>query len=100
MSCLHRKSHETGYSVNLRSIFHAEGLFIYGEQVVAVTLPEMRGMVRDPAVRILDVLSRQAYAAAHIPGARNIPLAELPDRAVAELPGPSFPIVVYCGGPT
>ena len=65
-----------------------------------VTLAEMRGLVRKADVTILDVLSTQAYAAAHIPGARNIPLAELADRAPAELPDPSRRIVVYCGGPT
>jgi rhodanese-related sulfurtransferase len=65
-----------------------------------VTLAEMRAFVRDPTVTILDVLSREAYAAAHIPGALNIPAAELGDRAEAELPEPSRHIVVYCGGPT
>jgi rhodanese-related sulfurtransferase len=65
-----------------------------------VTLAEMRGLVRKPDVTILDVLSPQAYAAAHIPGARNIPVAELAARAVAELPNQSRRIVVYCGGPT
>lgn len=65
-----------------------------------VTLAEMRALVRDPGVTIADVLSRQAYAAGHIPGARNIPLAELADRAAVELPDLTRPIVVYCGGPT
>jgi rhodanese-related sulfurtransferase len=59
-----------------------------------VTLAGMRGLVRDPDVTILDVLSRQAHAAAHLPGARNIPLAELAARAVDELPDPSRQIVV------
>jgi rhodanese-related sulfurtransferase len=67
---------------------------------IDVTLPEMRVLVRNSTVTILDVLSRQAYAAAHIPGARNIPLGELSDRALAELPDPSRRIVVYCGSPT
>lgn len=65
-----------------------------------VTLAEMRGLVRNPDVTILDVLSPQAYAAAHIPGARNIPVAELAIRALAELPNLSRRIVVYCGSPT
>jgi rhodanese-related sulfurtransferase len=68
--------------------------------VMDVTLAEMRRLVRQPDVMILDVLSRQAYAAAHIPGARNIPLAELAVRAAAELPDHSRRIVIYCGGPT
>jgi rhodanese-related sulfurtransferase len=65
-----------------------------------VTLGEMRGLVGSRDTTILDVLSRGAYAAAHIPGARNIPLAELAGRALAELPHPSRRIVVYCGSPT
>ena len=71
-----------------------------GDMDMDVTLAEMRALVRNPGVTILDVLSRQAYAAAHIPGARNIPLAEISDRALAELPDLSRRIVVYCGCPT
>lgn len=65
-----------------------------------VTLAQMRGLVRDPGVVVLDVLSREAYAAGHLPGAVNIPVAELRPRAAAELPELDRPIVVYCGGPT
>jgi rhodanese-related sulfurtransferase len=65
-----------------------------------VTLAQMRRLVRDPEVVVLDVLSREAYAAGHLPDAVNIPLGELPRRAAAELPEPSRKIVVYCGGPT
>ena len=65
-----------------------------------VTLEEMRALVRDPDVTILDVLPREAYAATHLPRAINIPLAELRQRARAELPDRSRRIVVYCGGPT
>ena len=65
-----------------------------------VTLGTMRGLVRDPNVVVLDVLSREAYAAGHLPGALNIPVAELRGRAAAELADRDRPIVVYCGGPT
>jgi rhodanese-related sulfurtransferase len=65
-----------------------------------VTLEEMRALVRDPDVTILDVLPRESYAAAHLLRAINIPLAELRQRARDELPEPSRRIVVYCGGPT
>jgi len=56
--------------------------------------------MRDHRVVILDVLSREVYANGHIPGAINIPLAELPDSAAAELPDRDREIIVYCGGPT
>jgi rhodanese-related sulfurtransferase len=65
-----------------------------------VALAQMRGLVRDPGVVVLDVLSREAYAAGHLPAAINIPVAELRERAAAELPELDRPIVVYCGGPT
>ena len=65
-----------------------------------VTLAAMRGLVRDPNVVVLDVLSREAYGAGHLPGARNIPVVELRSRAAAELADLDRPIVVYCGGPT
>ena len=65
-----------------------------------VTLAEMRGLVRDPNVVVLDVLSPEAYAVAHIPEAINLPVRRLRDRAAVELPDRHRPIVVYCGGPT
>jgi rhodanese-related sulfurtransferase len=65
-----------------------------------VTLEEMRALVRDPNVTILDVLPPESYAGAHLPRAINIPLAELRPRAPSALPDPSRRIVVYCGGPT
>jgi rhodanese-related sulfurtransferase len=65
-----------------------------------VTLAEMRRLVRDPDVVVLDVLSREAYAAGHLPDAINIPLPEIPARALVELPDRSRTVVVYCGGPT
>jgi ArsR family transcriptional regulator len=67
---------------------------------VDVTLADMRRLVRDPDVVVLDVLSREAYAAGHLPDALNIPSAELPARAPVELPDQSRTVVVYCGGPT
>jgi rhodanese-related sulfurtransferase len=46
-------------------------------------------------VVLLDVRERSAYASAHIPGAKNIPVDELEARAINELP-PSDLIVAYC----
>lgn len=43
---------------------------------------------------LLDVRTPEEFAAGHLPGALNIPLQELPQRA-AELPGDGD-IVVYC----
>jgi len=65
-----------------------------------MTLEEMRALVRDPSVMILDVLPPESYSGGHLPRAINIPLAELRQRAPIELPDASRRIVVYCGGPT
>ncbi|MBI3283983.1 MAG: metalloregulator ArsR/SmtB family transcription factor [Burkholderiales bacterium] len=48
-------------------------------------------------VLVLDVRPGEEYAAAHLPYARSLPLAELRQR-LAELP-PGIPIVAYCRGP-
>jgi rhodanese-related sulfurtransferase len=36
----------------------------------------------------------------HIPGAINLPVAEIPRRAPEVLPDRAASIVTYCGGPT
>ncbi len=67
---------------------------------MSVTLDQMRTRVRDHSVVILDVLAPERYANGHIPGAINIPLAELRERAPSELPDRAREIIAYCGGPT
>jgi len=67
---------------------------------MSVTLADLRTRMRDHRVVILDVLAPEVYANGHIPGAINIPLAELPNRAAKELPDREREIIVYCGGPT
>jgi len=67
---------------------------------MSVTVEQLRTRTRDHSVVILDVLSREAYAHGHIPGAINIPVSELQTRAPVELPDHRQAIVVYCGGPT
>ena len=53
----------------------------------------------DPSrIVLLDVRSRDGYAAAHVPGARNIPFEELPNR-LKELPK-GKDIITYCWNAT
>ena len=68
--------------------------------VPTVSLAHTRERLRDPGVTILDVLPRESYAAAHLPHAVNVPLAELARRAAQELPDRAREIITYCGGPT
>jgi rhodanese-related sulfurtransferase len=48
-------------------------------------------------ITLVDVLSPESFAAMHIPGAINLPVAEIEERAGAVLPNRLAPIVVYCG---
>lgn len=67
---------------------------------MSVTLDQLRSRVRDHSVVILDVLAPESYANGHVPGAINIPVAQLRDRAPVELPDRGREIIAYCGGPT
>lgn len=58
---------------------------------------ELLARVREGLVTVLDVRPPEEYAAGHVPGAVNIPLAELEQR-LEEL-GKDQEIVAYCRGP-
>jgi rhodanese-related sulfurtransferase/DNA-binding transcriptional ArsR family regulator len=53
--------------------------------------------LHDGGTTLLDVRPEDEYALGHLPGALNIPLAEL-ERRLAELPSDHL-IVAYCRGP-
>lgn len=55
------------------------------------------GRIASGEVTLLDVRPREEYRAGHLPGARSIPLDELPARR-GELP-PDREVVAYCRGP-
>jgi rhodanese-related sulfurtransferase/DNA-binding transcriptional ArsR family regulator len=63
----------------------------------AVTLPELRRLLRSGDVTVVDVRPRQEFEAGHIPGAVSIPVAEL-KRRLRELPR-KREVVAYCRGP-
>ncbi len=56
--------------------------------------------MRERRAIILDVLSPESFAGQHLPGAINLPVADIPRRAAEVLPDRHAPIVTYCGGPT
>jgi rhodanese-related sulfurtransferase len=62
-----------------------------------VSLVELRRMLREGDVTVLDVRPRSEYEAAHIPGALSIPVAELEQR-LAEVPKGNE-VIAYCRGP-
>lgn len=58
---------------------------------------ELLQRVRDGLVTVLDVRPREEYAAGHLTGAVNVPLAEL-EQHLDQLP-PDKEVVAYCRGP-
>jgi rhodanese-like protein len=63
-------------------------------------LNELIGSVRTGQMTLVDVLSPESYSTRHIPGAVNLPVADIPRRAPEVLPDRDAPIIVYCGSPT
>ena len=45
--------------------------------------------------QLIEVLPATVYEAEHLPGARNIPLPQLDERALIELQS-ERPVIVYC----
>src|SRR5919108_2904308 len=65
--------------------------------LAAVDLAELRRLLQDGTVTLLDVRPAHEYQQGHIPSARSIPVAEL-ERRLGELPR-EREVVAYCRGP-
>ncbi len=63
----------------------------------ALGAEDLQRRLADGEVMLLDVRPEVEYRGGHLPGARSMPLDELPDR-IAELPR-DREIVAYCRGP-
>ena len=57
---------------------------------------EIERRLGDPEMLLVDVLPRELYAAEHLPGAINLPLAEVQARAPAAMPDRGADIITYC----
>lgn len=62
-----------------------------------IAAQELLARARDGLVTVLDVRPPEEFAAGHLPGALNVPLAELEER-LSEL-HPDSDVVAYCRGP-
>jgi len=51
----------------------------------------------DSSLIVVDVLPKDGYDSGHIPGAVNLPVDELTERAPEVLPNRAAEIAVYCG---
>jgi ArsR family transcriptional regulator len=65
-----------------------------------ISRQELYRRIRDRSLIIVDVLAPEAYRGGHIPGAINLPLAEVEMRARQLLPNQEGEIAVYCGSVT
>jgi len=73
------------------------GYFRERDSLEPISRTELKRRMRDGLVTVLDVRPSDEFALAHLPGAINIPVAEL-ERRLAELPR-KLEIVAYCRGP-
>jgi rhodanese-related sulfurtransferase len=65
-----------------------------------IGLAPLLDALRRRRVTLVDVLSPESFAIQHLPGAINLPVADIPTRAAVVLPDRHASIVTYCGGPT
>jgi rhodanese-related sulfurtransferase/DNA-binding HxlR family transcriptional regulator len=73
------------------------GYFNRRDAMEPVSREDLLERARSGLVTVLDVRPEDEYAAGHIPGAANIPLAELEQR-LGEL-GKDREVIAYCRGP-
>ncbi|HKO16409.1 MAG TPA: metalloregulator ArsR/SmtB family transcription factor [Gemmatimonadaceae bacterium] len=97
VSGLLRSLEAIGY-VRLANVQQIVQLYLDGhDQLEPVTFPELRRLMRDGEVTVIDVRPRDEYAAGHIPGALSIPVPEL-RRRLREIPR-RREVIAYCRGP-
>jgi rhodanese-related sulfurtransferase len=65
-------------------------------EIPEISREEIHQRLHDPTFTLVDVLPGEAYAAGHIPGALNLPVADIPLRAREVLPDRAAEIAVYC----
>lgn len=73
------------------------GWFDRRDSMEAVSREELAARMEDGAVTLIDVRPPDEYALGHLPGAINVPLAEIETRLDGF--GPEREIVAYCRGP-
>ena len=66
------------------------------DQLAPVTLKELRRLVREGEVTVVDVRPAEEFAAGHIPGAMSIPVADL-KRRLRDIPR-EREVIAYCRG--
>lgn len=72
--------------------------FARRDALAPVTRQELKRLVRDGLVTVVDARPRAEYEAGHISGALSVPVAEL-RRRLTEIPR-DREVIAYCRGPT
>ena len=81
----------------LTDVQHVVQLYLDGrDQLEAVTFTELRRLMREGDVTVLDVRPADEFDAGHIPGALSIPVPELKTR-LREVPK-GREVIAYCRG--
>ena len=62
-----------------------------------ISREELFRRLHDSSLIVVDVLPKEGYYSGHIPGAVNLPVDELTERAPEVLPDRAGEIAVYCG---
>ena len=65
-------------------------------EAAEISREEIQRRLHDRSLLVVDALSAESYAAGHLPGARSLPLADIPTRAAAVLPNRAAETAVYC----
>jgi phage shock protein E len=65
-------------------------------EVPAISRDELRSGLKTGALRVVDVLPAESYAAGHIPGSISMPLPSIASHARGLLPDLNADIAVYC----
>lgn len=69
--------------------------------LVEIDRDALQGMLaRGDELVLVDALAPMAYAAAHLPGAINIPPERVDELAARRIPDPDAEVVVYCANPS
>jgi len=79
--------------VALAAVLAAGGAYFVSMRKGDTPATEAQRLVQSGGL-LVDVRSREEYAAGHVPGAINLPVQELPQR-MSELPK-DRPLVLYC----
>ncbi len=62
---------------------------------VQIGRDEVQRLMREEGAQLIEVLPRPEYQDLHIPGAINLPLDEIDERAL-EVLDPARPVIAYC----